>query len=180
MLVETHTTWTKCHHVEQTTNHGERLEKVVLHEIPHNPVARYHPEGIEEHIGQREEDHENESRQLRLVSDSNADHECRAKDQTSDVDQGEFKVEEGEEHDDDQDPPSQLHVALLLVSAQPGNAGKHGLDLATGLRQQKNQASTKSHVPAVLDKDKRGKKRGNKNVRTLQKCSQKSSKEERE
>lgn len=57
------------------------------------------------------------------------------------------EVEEGHEHQHQQDPAPQLHVLLGGALAHGGHAREHALPLRTGLRQEQQQAPSQGQVP---------------------------------
>lgn len=57
------------------------------------------------------------------------------------------EVQEGHEHQDQQDPASELHVLSGGALAHGGDAREHALPFGTGLRQEKQQASSQGQVP---------------------------------
>jgi len=147
VLVHAHSPWTQRHHVQQPPDHRQDLEEVVLHEVPHDPVARDRPERVQDDVERGQEDNQDQRCQFGLVADGNTDHEGGAHDQEEDVDERELEVEESEEHDDEKDAAGQLHVVLLLVASQAGHARIHGLHLPTHLRHEENQTARQGHVP---------------------------------
>lgn len=57
------------------------------------------------------------------------------------------EVEEGHEHQHQQDPAPQLHVLLGRALAHGGHAREHALALRPGLRQEQQQAPAQGQVP---------------------------------
>ncbi len=54
--------------------------------------------------------------------------------------------QQGDEHEDEQDPAGQLHVLLRLVLSQAGDARKEGLSLAAGLGQDQQERPDEGQV----------------------------------
>lgn len=152
VLVHTHSTWAQGHYKQQATDDREGLEEVILHEVSHDAVGGDHPEGVEQEVGDCEPGYKDEGGELGLVADTYTDDEYGSDEELHNAESRQLQAEEGEEHEDDEDTTSQLHVALLLIASQGGHTGKHGLSLGAGLSQQQHQPSCQGQVPGQRDR----------------------------
>lgn len=138
------------------------LEKVVLQEVPHGPVCGYGPECVKGEVQYVEEDHQDQRTQLGLVTYRHQNHEHGAHHVLRDLQEGLFEPatdeknttfskesasidnlrssvrrspDQGQEHEDEEDPAGELHVLLGLVLAQGRDTGEKRLHLHAGFGQ---------------------------------------------
>ena len=91
------------------------LKEIILEEVSHGLVSRNVPPGVKIEVKDVEPGDEDQGGELRLVADGDKHHEEGANQVLDDLHGGHLKAEEGEEHEDEEDPARQLQIHLRLV-----------------------------------------------------------------
>ena len=100
------------------------LEEIVLEEVSHGLVCWNVPPGVEIEVEDVKPGDKDQGGELGLVADGDEHHEERANQVLDDLHGGHLKAEEGEEHEDEEDPARQLQIHFRLVLSQARHLSK--------------------------------------------------------
>merc|ERR1719177_59782 len=129
LLIHAHASRAKGNHHEKSSNHRESLEEIILEEVSHGFVSRNVPPGVEVEVEDVEPGDKDQGGELRLVANGDKHHEEGANQVLDDLHGGHLEAEEGEEHEDKEDPARQLQIHLRLVLPQARHPSKERFPL---------------------------------------------------
>jgi len=146
LLVHRDSARTEGDHHKEAADDRKGLEEIVFEEVSHGLVGRDGPPGVEIEVEDVEPGHEHKGGQLGLVADSDEDHQQGADEVLDDLHGGHLESEEGQKHEDQEDPAGQLEIHLGLVLSQAGHASEQRLALHTALSEDEEEGSDEGEV----------------------------------
>lgn len=123
------------------------LEEIIFQEISEWFVGRNCPPGIMVKVQHSQQGHQDEGRQLGLITENDQHHQNRSNDVLDHLPHTQLESDQGDEHEGQQDATGELHEVLGLVVAHGWHAGEQAATLDSGLGQYEEQSAYQGKVP---------------------------------